>query len=306
MRICLALLLGLMINFPARSQQAPIVPADQAQKNAKGATDSAGKPLKNLTKVTPLDGDDEPVKVTCQKFNQSDDWLKDLTIEVENSSGKSISYLECTVMICDVNGLDCIAIPLIYGKVVSKKIDTDDISEPEYRPKINLPPAAPPVENTKRRKNGKQPLTPEVAPQKAPAEEEFKPIAPGAKIKLAVTEGAYNSAKKLIEKNNPINSINNADLIVAQARYTDGSGWTSESLFANASINGYKNGENAYMTAKEGYVWGYLRERKNTFGDIYSGPIALEDDKGGKNRIQGYSRKIPRSQRVIIFSSGGS
>ena len=273
-RIFLCLLLTVPVTALNRqnSQNAQTPAAPQSQ--------NIEAKVKTLTKVVPIDGDTEPVRVVCQTFPQEDDWLKHLKIEVENISGKPIDYLEFVAIICEIKNVDyCVAIPLVYGKVGSTKITIEDI-------------------------NSAKPLGSNIKPKTA--EPQAQSIPPGGKVKLTVTEAAFNSAKKTIEKSASLSTIHSADLLVGRTHHTDGSGWYNESMLADGILGKYNSDSNAYLVAKQGYVWGYLRDRKNVQGDIYAGPAYQEDDKGDKSRVQGFNRKLPRSgRRVVVFSSGG-
>jgi hypothetical protein len=266
--VLLFLLLG--ISVPAQKTETPVDPKKE----------SGEKKDKTLTKVVPLDGDFEPVRITCQNFPQGDDWLKHLNIEIENTTDKPIDYLECVAMICDIKNVDyCVAIPLIYGKVATKSVTLDDIKK--AKPLGGSGPAK--------------------APQPAAT-----PIPPGGRVKLTVSETAFNGAKQTLEKNGTLTSINGADLLVGRAHHIDGSAWFNESMLEDGVLGKFRTDSSAFLVAKQSYVWGHLRDRTGVQADIYSGMAVQEDEKGGKSRIQGFNRKIPRNgRRIIVFSSGG-
>jgi len=254
-----------------------------AQKTEKPAEDQKSQPAgKTLTKVVPIDGDFEPVKVVCQNFPQEEDWLKQLKIEVENISGKPIDYLEFVAMVCDINNVDyCVAIPIIYGNVPTTKITLDDINSSK---RLGQTASKPQSNNSA-----------------------VPPLPAGDKIKLAISEKGYNGAKETIEKTLPIAKINSADLLLGQVHYTDGSAWFNESMLVNGSLGKYKSDLSAYLVPKQSYVWGLLRQNRQSYqADIYSGHAYQEDDKGSKSRVQGYNRKLARSgRRIVVFSGGG-
>src|ERR1051325_6937344 len=55
-------------------------------------------PHRTFTKLTmPA----EPVEFTCINDGDNENWLKDLQVEVENRSGRTILALECTLVIDD-------------------------------------------------------------------------------------------------------------------------------------------------------------------------------------------------------------
>jgi hypothetical protein len=279
MRSLFKIMLCLFLSVSAVAQKAEKPAEDQK----KSAEDQKSQPAgKTLTKVVPIDGDFEPVKVVCQNFPQEEDWLKHLKIEVENVSGKPIDYLEFVTMVCDINNVDyCVAIPLIYGNVPTTKITLDDInSSKRLGQTANIP------------KSTSAPVPPLVS---------------GDKIKLAVSERGYEGAKQTIEKTVPIAKISSADLLLGQIHYTDGSAWFNESMLVNGSLGKYKADLSAYLVPKQSYVWGLLRQNRQSYqADIYAGPAYQEDDKGSKSRVQGYNRKLPRSgRRIVVFSSGG-
>jgi hypothetical protein len=237
---------------------------------------------KTLTKVEPIDGDFEPVKIVCQKFPQDDDWLMSLEVEAENTSGKPIDFLELVAMICDVKNVEyCTAIPLVYGNVpAGRKITLDDLT------------------------SSKQPGRTAAKQQSAAP---VQPIPPGGKIKLSVSQSGYLSAKTAIEKSVPIKTINSADLLVGRARHTDGSGWFNGSMLADGSLGQYKTDSTAFLVPKQAYIWGHVRQNRQSYqADIYAGRAYQIDEKGNKSRIPGYNRKIPRSKRIVVFSSGAS
>jgi hypothetical protein len=300
-RIIVLVTLCLNLLPPINAQQNPRIPATSNKSNIQNSTEP-GK--KTLTKVIPLDGDIEPIKIVCQSFEQDDEWLKDLTIEIENISGKPIKYLECTTLVCDITGQNCVAIPLVYGKVASKSVTFESGSSlggrrPEGIYSSQYPNDSKPLQNNNKKTVEAAPLPPK------PIETSTEPIPPGGKIKLTVTEGAYNNFKQLISRTGTTTVVNTADLVIGQVHYNDGSGWTNESLLPNSTLGSYKNGNSAFLIDKGKYVWGYLRERTDTYNDIYAGPVMVEDEKGDKSRVQGYSKRVPRSQRVVVFSSGG-
>jgi hypothetical protein len=267
--IKLLILLLISISVAAQNPQPSTTPKDQKPTN------------KTLTKIVPIDGDFEPVNIVCQNFPQSDDWLKDLIIEVENVSGKPIDYLEFVTMVCDLKNVEyCVAIPLIYGRVESKKITLEDINSGKRLGNIANKPKS----------------------TQAPAQ----PIPAGGKVKLAISESAYNSAKQSIEKIVSINTLHSADLLLGQTHHPDGSAWFNESMLANGSLGKYKNDSNSYLVPKQSYVWGYIRENRQSYvADIYAGPATQEDDSGVKSRIQGHDKKIRTPKRMVVFSSGG-
>lgn len=260
------------------------------------------KPQKMLVKVTPIDGDLEPVKLVCHNLEQKEDWLKDLSIEVENVSGKAIKYLECVALVCDNTKEYCVAIPMVYGKVTSRSVSMDDFAGPGKQ----LPPGIMRETPAPRKKSAKN--TPPPPEPVKPAEPQFEPIAPGARIKLSVTESAYVSGRKMLEQIGPLTSVNSADLVFGQAHFTDGSGWNNESLIPSGSLGRYKSGESSFVVSKEDYIWGYLRNRDRIYNNIYAGPAAITDDKGGTTRIQGYNRRMRANRSaggVTFIVSGG-
>src|SRR5262249_22597209 len=56
---------------------------------------------KNVFVITPPPGDEfkEPAKVTDVNYMDTDEWLKDITIEVQNVSDRTYDYLECDLIL---------------------------------------------------------------------------------------------------------------------------------------------------------------------------------------------------------------
>src|SRR5262249_951191 len=192
---------------------------------------------KAITIVKLPDEAKEPIKVIIQTNDQGENWLKDAVVEVENISSRPIRYLECIVLICDIKGSDsCVTIPLTYGKLVSRKISTDDILSAS-------------TSDTKLKET----------------KSEVDPIPPNGKIQLIESEAAYNSAKALVEKAVQMSTIRNADFVVQRVYFGDGTGWTNDWLFSNlemsepvSSGSSYSRGA-SYSVPKDVYVRGYVR-----------------------------------------------
>ncbi|MEW6737589.1 MAG: hypothetical protein AB1489_40280 [Acidobacteriota bacterium] len=137
----------------------------------------------------------EPVRIIKESVGEGEEWLRSITIEVENISGRSIYFLQIDLVI---EGLkeDPLALPLTYG---GYKSQNSIVARSFWR---------------------------------KPVDGDVEPIPPNGRVQLQLSQAMYDSMVSIVQPTNPLPKINQVTIVIRHANYGDGSGWDSGLLYS--------------------------------------------------------------------------
>jgi hypothetical protein len=100
-----------------------------------------GSGQKEERELTKINGKNEPVKVKAiknkrgkielnKKFDDETDWFEGLSFSIENTSAKSIKFIEIELRFVESQGKDPLSYPLIYGAMPLEPNDASTPADP--------------------------------------------------------------------------------------------------------------------------------------------------------------------------------